>query len=143
MKNIVGRFAVSLFLLALVGTQAFAQVASTVCSASKLRGTYTFKMDGLNPGNTGFAAVGLQTFDGRGGFSTVNTISVGGSILNGYSFTGTYTVNPDCSGTMTANFGGGMTSTGYFVATQNGRQLYTITADPGAVVTGVFTKQVD
>ena len=143
MKTIVGRIAIAVFLLATVSTQSFAQVPSTACSTSRLRGTYTFKMEGFNPGTTAFAAVGLQTFDGHGGFSTVNTISVGGSIGAGYSFTGTYTVNPDCSGTMTANFGGGVTSTGYFVATQTGKQLYTIITDPGAVVTGVFTKQVD
>jgi len=143
MKTNFARIAFAFVLLAAAGTESFAQVPSTACSASRLRGTYTFKMEGSNPGTTGFAAVGLQTFDGRGGFSTVNTISVGGSIGAGDAFTGTYIVNPDCSGTMTADFGGGFTSTGYFVATQNGKQLYTIMTDPGSVVTGVFTKQGD
>jgi len=96
---------------------------------------------GVAPAPGRFAAVGTQTFDGAGNFSTTNYISVDGGI-GLFSFSGTYTVNPDCTGAGTAHFPGGITSSIYFVLVENGKHLYTISLDPGSVITGVFTKVV-
>jgi len=140
MKNNVSRIAVTLVTLsALIGPAARAE--GHPCSARELKGSYALKMDGsIPPGPVNFAAVGIQTFDAAGNFATTNTISVGGAIGLRYSFSGIYTLDPDCTGVMTAHFPGGITSTSYFVMLPNGKQLYTIGADPGSVTTGVFTR---
>jgi len=45
-------------------------------------------------------AVGLIAYDGQGAFVGADTVSIGGAIRP-RTFTGTYTINPDCTGTAT------------------------------------------
>jgi len=139
MKKMITRVAFTAVVLAGFCATVVAQDVSGKCSTSKLSGAYGFKIDGSN-GPARFAAVGVQNFDGHGNFSTVNTISIDGTVIQGISFTGTYTVNADCTGSMTANFGPGASSVMNFVVVDGGKQLYSITADPGAVVTGAFIR---
>ena len=138
MKTMITRVVVMVAVLTAFCAVATAQDTGK-CSTGKLSGSYGFKMDGSNgPGH--FAAVGVQTFDGHGNFSTVNTISVDGNVIPGIAFTGTYSVNADCTGTGTANFGPGSTSVVNFVVVDSGKQIYSISADPGSSFTGVFTR---
>ena len=141
MQSIIRKISFALVVLALVGSAAQAQGQGHRCSTNKLRGQYGFKIDGTSvaPSLARFAAVGTQTFDGAGNFSATNYISVEG-VIGLYSFTGTYTVNSDCTGVATAHFPGGMTSTVYFVIVESENRLYSISLDPGSVTTGVFTK---
>jgi hypothetical protein len=141
MQSIVRKISFALVALTLVGSTAQAQGASHRCSVNNLRGQYGFKIDGggVAPGPARFAAVGTQTFDGAGNFSATNYISVDG-VVGLYSFSGTYTVNSDCTGVGTAHFPGGATSSMYFVLVQSEKQFYTISLDPGSIMTGVFTK---
>lgn len=141
MQGIIQKSSFALVVLALTCSFAHAQGPWHRCSVNKLHGQYGFKIDGSNvaPAPGKFAAVGIQTFDGVGNFSATNYISVDGGV-GLFSFTGTYTVNSDCTGVMTAHFLGGITSSNYFVLVQDGKQFYTISLDPGSVITGVFTK---
>jgi hypothetical protein len=138
MKTLITRIALTLAMFGALSAAATAQDTGK-CSIGKLSGSYGFKMDGAN-GPAHFAAVGVQTFDGHGNFSTVNTISIDGNVIPGIAFTGTYTVNADCTGSGTANFGPGSTSVVNFVIVDSGKQIYTISADPGSTFTGVFTR---
>jgi hypothetical protein len=144
MQSIIRKISFALVVLALVGSAAHAQGPGHRCSVNKLHGQNGFKIDGsgVAPAPGRFAAVGTQTFDGAGNFSATNYISVDGGV-GLFSFSGTYTVNSDCTGVMTAHFPGGVTSSNYFVLVENEKTFYTISLDPGSVITGVFTKVVE
>ena len=75
-----------------------AQAASAKCSLSKLAGTYGLTTTGSIPAIGPVAAVGLITFDALGNISGSQTRSLNGDIAD-ETFTGTATVNPDCTGT--------------------------------------------
>jgi len=117
-----------------------AQVTKT-CDASHLNGGYGFRFDGTIVGEPGglFSAVGLQRFDGNGRISGTETISFLGLVMQ-MAFTGTYSVNSDCTGTMTATFSNGFVGRQNFVIVDGGKEIIGITVDPGAVLTGVFKK---
>jgi hypothetical protein len=78
------------------------------CSVATLTGSYGVVVTGANaPGhsvrgrnNIPNAAVGVITFDGAGNFSDTYTIVFNG-VASPASDVGTYTVNSDCSGTLT------------------------------------------
>jgi hypothetical protein len=88
------------------------------CSNASLNGTYGFSSQGFTEvtpdiGSAGFvpwAETGLIVYDGQGnvtsGTFTVSTTTANGGIIRG-TFTGTYVVNRDCSGTITADLGDG------------------------------------
>ena len=84
------------------------------CSNATLKGTFAYTASGFitaPPAMAGpFAGVGTQTFDGNGGTTATATLSQNGNILP-VTITGTYTVNPDCTGTFTIQaFPGGLKS---------------------------------
>ncbi len=81
---------------------ASAQPQGTSSTAS-VQGTWGFTDTGtvfLPTGPVPFAAVGIITGDAHGNFSGTQTTSVGGRISK-ETFTGTGTVNSDCTGTAT------------------------------------------
>ena len=55
---------------------------------------------------------------------------------------GTYTVNPDCTGTLTAHISPvGITTNLFFVIDDNRKELQVIQTDSGVVVTGIARRQ--
>jgi len=97
-----------LFALAVVVTTTSTVYAQ--CSDATLTGNYPFIYSGSNaPGHSvtgkntfGNAAVGVFTFDGAGTFTVSYTIVFNGhAISTSVPDTGTYTVNSDCTGTLT------------------------------------------
>ena len=75
------------------------------CSERTLKGAYGVTLSGLRPGVGGaleqFVGISMQTYDGRGNFTqTDNTHGPSGAATDQPGW-GTYTVNPDCSGTKT------------------------------------------
>jgi hypothetical protein len=106
-----------------------AQAASGKCSLSKLAGTYGLTTTGSIPSIGPVAAVGLITFDASGNISGTQTRSLNGDIAD-ETFTGTATVNSDCSGTDTVSvFESGVlvrTSTLKLVYDDNGRSARAI-----------------
>jgi len=81
------------------------------CSNATLAGRYAFIGDGFVPGGpppapmVPFATVGILTLDGRGNLSDKATVSNNGQISQNVN-PGTYTVNADCTGTMTITIPG-------------------------------------
>ncbi|HKU25259.1 MAG TPA: hypothetical protein VJQ54_07280 [Candidatus Sulfotelmatobacter sp.] len=82
--------------------------ASSGCSLSTLTGSYGFTQTGFftfpEKGGGGYAPtadVGVISFDGAGQFTANFTDSTNGKVTTGLSAPGTYTVNPDCTGTLT------------------------------------------
>ena len=110
------------------------------CSTASLLGSYAFQIDGSNV-NGPFAAVGKNTYDGKGGLSGVITISTNGAIVPAAPYTGTYTLNPDCTGTKSATIPLiGLTVHFYFVVDNNLREIRMIVTDPGSTVSGTAKK---
>ncbi|MGI8988933.1 MAG: hypothetical protein ACR2I2_05010 [Bryobacteraceae bacterium] len=82
------------------------------CSVATIAGSFGYTVTGtintpatpqLPPGP--FAAVGRLVFNGRGGLSTVRTLSVNGTIIRADSGSGTYSVNSDCTGSFDVSVG--------------------------------------
>jgi len=111
--------------------------AQTGCSNLTLKGTWADKDSGLIIGAGQFAGVNLETFDGNGHIAGSGYSSVNGAVSQG-SYSGTYTVNPDCTGTYTVTFsGGGPTVHAFFVIDYAGNELQIIITDQGNVITCV------
>jgi hypothetical protein len=76
------------------------------CSLTGSAGKYGFTLTGvviLGTGPVPIAAVGRAALDATGNVSGTESRSVGGGFAD-ETFTGTYSVNPDCTGTATLNF---------------------------------------
>src|SRR5215472_13882370 len=117
------------------------------CSNATLKGTFAEKDNGFipNPPPTPaslFAGVNLDTFDGKG---TITAIGFGTVDGNGgpQTETGTYRVNPDCTGTYEVQISpGGFTAHAFFVIDDGGNELQIIVTDPGNVITCIARKQL-
>ena len=113
-KIIMSSFAVGCALVCLAATMALGPGTSAaargaadarVCSVGMLRGLYLWTFDAQTnvDGNFVPTAVmqGLQ-FNGDGTtYNAFGTVNIGGTIIfDATGFSGTYTVNPDCTGTL-------------------------------------------
>jgi len=114
------------------------------CSAATLNGTYALTFSGFFtrgpvPGAinnfTPVAGGGLVTFDGNGNLSASETVSIGG-LITPVNVPGTYTVNSDCTGSLT-------TANAHLnlVIVRNGREILAVNTDQGHVVVDNFIKQ--
>ena len=133
--------AITVFALALAPT-----ANAKGCSNATLRGTFAEKDNGFipnpPPANPSlFAGVNLDTFDGKGTITAVGFATADG---NGapQTETGTYTVNPDCTGTYEVLISpGGFRAHAFFVIDDGGNELQIIVTDPGNVITCIARKQ--
>jgi hypothetical protein len=118
------------------------------CSNATLRGSFGYTATGtLLPAAVPaqlagpFGEIGRQTFDGNGNTTATATINANGNIIN-VTIQGTYTVSPDCTGSMTRNVSPlGVTAHDDLVIDDDGEELRTIATDPGAIETYVYRKQ--
>ncbi len=108
------------------------------CNLLTVKGSYGYLNTGSAFGTT-LASVGTMTFDGAGLVSGNDTNSFGGSISSS-PFTGSYTVNADCTGTVAVSFGF-FTINNNMVIVDNGKEIFIIETNPGSVATGVFKRQ--
>ena len=126
------------------GTSATARSAADggrVCSVGMLNGLYLSSWDGYaNLGGTLVpkAIMEGKRFNGDGTwFNEFGTVNIGGTtILNTGGFGGTYTVAPDCTGTISVPDGPGFN---IYVGAGAQKFWFTQTAGVGAVGLGVGT----
>jgi len=110
------------------------------CSLKSLKGCYGYSYTGNVSGSGPIAAVGPINFDGEGNTSATYSVNSGGMNFQG-SFTGTYTVNEDCTGAVTIHLPVlGISSNGRFVIVEEGKEALFMGTDPGVTVTGVARK---
>jgi hypothetical protein len=135
-RTTVKRIFSLLFVLAVVVTTRSTVYAQ--CSNATLTGSYGFKGDGFGTHNghgnaIPFAQVGVVTFDGAGNASFTTTQvfnSSGGELFE--AIPGTYTVNSDCTGTVTIeDFGLHF----YIVTVGGGAEFFAIQTDIGSTNT--------
>ena len=105
------------------------------CDQDAIRGTYQLVTNGANvTAGRLSAAVGIFAADGAGNLLGSVTTSDNGAIFRG-PFSGTYTVNSDCTGSV--EIPGGSFTQGDFVIDPKGDTLHIIVTNSGAVITGV------
>ena len=78
------------------------------CSEATLHGTYLFADDGFvikDNEKVPFASSGYEVYDGNGHTKGVSTTNVNGKITSKETFSGTYTIKADCTGTSTYSDG--------------------------------------
>lgn len=93
-------------LLATIFLSAAPSAHAQQCSSAGVAGKWGFTLTGaviLPTGPVPIAAVGRATIDAAGNASGTEARSVGGGFAE-ETLTGTLTVNPDCTGTITAKF---------------------------------------
>ena len=130
MKRIVSALlgvAVLAALMIVTTTSAHAQS----CNNASLTGNYGFTFSGFNAPGHGlipFAGEGLMTSDGAGNASATFNFSEDGHIVKNNPYTATYTVNSDCTGTMTSTDGNADMS---FVIVSGGAEVLFMCIDNG------------
>jgi hypothetical protein len=120
------------------GTSAMAQSDEGHCSNRTLSGAYGFAIEGLIlaiqggtlPSPLPLRAVAVTTFDGKGNLTQVDHYVVNGMPPSDpwLSSKGTYTVNANCTGTLTLNVPGNPLSPFnlYFVVLKLGKEIRTV-----------------
>jgi hypothetical protein len=110
------------------------------CSTASLHGTFGFTAAGTVDGIGPVARVGWETFDGKGNASGTATTSVNGTIYDS-TFTATYTVNPNCTGTFAEQDSAIGPVNDDMVIVDGGQEIQAISADSGGVITARWKKQ--
>jgi hypothetical protein len=135
------KFRFSLFLLtvALAASSTLTAHASA-CSNSTIRGRYAFTIHGqvFLPNGSTLLIDGLAktTFDGNGNLTQLDAIAVNGNVAPGWaSNTGTYSVNPDCTGTFTVTNGNQPPVHLQMIVAQSGNTIHDMVIDPGFATT--------
>lgn len=112
-----------------------AQGSQNWCSAFRLKGTYIFSGTGTFAPFGPFAAAGIATYDGLGKVQGTTTNSLAGTIYQNLAFTGAYTVNGDCTGSVIFTYtASGQTTSFDFVVTPQGDTVTSICTDTGGTL---------
>ena len=111
------------------------------CSTGILRGRYGLLLTGTIVGLGPATEIGSITFDGAGTLSGKLTASFNGAIIP-RTATGTYVVNPDCTGKISANITpGGPVEIDLVMVDSNGNKAFVIVTTPGLVFSGSLETQ--
>ena len=105
MKRKKGLTLLAGFLFATVALSTAPSAQAAQCSLAGAAGKYGFTLSGallLPTGPVPGAAVGTLTVDAEGKISGTEARNVGGGFAN-ETLTGSWTVNPDCTGTLTVD----------------------------------------
>jgi hypothetical protein len=128
-----------LLTLALIVSSPLMSHAST-CSNSTIHGSYAFTIHGqvFLPNGPTLLIDGLAktTFDGNGNLTQLDAIAVNGNVAPGWaSNTGTYSVNPDCTGSATITNGNQPPVHLQLIVAQSGNTIHDMVIDPGFATT--------
>jgi hypothetical protein len=111
--------------------------ASAACGNSNANGVYGFTIRGFAGPSTPVATVGLFTTDGAGNITSgKSTVSYDGTIES-TTFTGTYSIAANCTGTVTTNGPNNVTNH-YFAVLSGSKQdvIDLVGTDTGLTVSG-------
>jgi len=134
------RISLSLLILALAASSTLKAHASG-CTNLTIKGAWVNSLHGLIflPDGTSLVLTGVTktTYDGSGNLTALDASGVNGNVPTGWrTGTGTYTVNPDCTGTETISFPGQADIHAQFVLAQSGNKLHYVNVDPGISLSG-------
>jgi hypothetical protein len=133
-----------MILLLAATAAAWAQdIPQTTCTNASLKGDYGFTLTGTRPSApTPGAAIetvigtAMTHFDGNGNLTQIDNIhgSVTGFIAPDRAGSGIYSINPDCTGTMTLSSSGSPTLTLQVVVVDDGNEVRTAVVAPAPVM---------
>jgi len=106
------------------------------CSLRTLKGTYVYHCAGVqivNEQPVHFAFAGKDQYNGDGTMTGVYSFSDNGAISQHVSYTGTYTVNPDCTGALTTKDENGLVTHVDLFFGRDGAEVSIVWTDPGFV----------
>ena len=120
--------------------------AQTGCSAASLKGSYALSMSGFFYDPDGiqgvYGAAGLAVADGTGGITGTETLNLDGTPARGLQFTGSYTVNNDCTGSLSLKDSQGNAIVNMdLVIAGGGKNVSLVDYDPNVIVNGTATLQ--
>jgi hypothetical protein len=113
---------------------------ASACSDATIRGTYSFTLQGriLLPDGSSLLLDGLakQTYDGKGNLTQVDAVATNGNAAPGWrAGSGTYSVSPDCTGSLTLSIPGMADLHVQFIVSQSGNRIRQVVMDPGVATT--------
>lgn len=123
--------------------------AQSGCDLSTLTGNYAFRQPGFTSKNVKgtplpIAVGGVATFDGAGNFSATFTDMSPGKptyIATQGNGAGTYTVNSDCTGSISFTSGTAAGITANLVIIGGGTEVFGVNTTPFVIATADFKKQ--
>jgi hypothetical protein len=134
----------------LVATGTAKKIAPEGCSLATFKGKYalfgegtiTGQIPGFPPPPFPAAHIGIFAADGAGNFSGADTNSIAGMVVPG-TFTGTYTVDPDCteSATITTSLGLVVHEAGTITGPKGHQEIHKIVTDAGWVFADTAKRQ--
>jgi hypothetical protein len=144
-NTIAKTFTIAAVTVLALGVAATAKADNKGCTNATLNGTFAYTSTGTitsPPEIAGpIAEVGTQSFDGKGGTTATAMISSSGSV-DQLTITGTYIVNPDCTGTLKLQVLPYMITVDvYFVIADNLNELQMVETDLGFVITRIARRQ--
>ena len=141
----------SLFILFALMTSGVSAVASPAsagdqCSLATMKGAYLYAQDGIILGksadkNQPFAQAGREYYDGKGGMSGIYTENLNGIIIRG-NYKGTYTVEANCSGTITFEDDRKIVSRYDIYATKGGSEFVYVQTDSNTITAAYERRRV-
>jgi hypothetical protein len=130
----------ALVLLTLGGlVTAHAESEHAACNNKLIEGSYGFTIEGNKLGGPGpigpQVGVAMTEFDGKGGLTQIDTVTVNGEVVADFTHTpatGTYAVNSDCTGSFTISFADGRPPViANFVVVEDGLEIDTVVISAG------------
>jgi hypothetical protein len=127
------------------------------CNNRTLKGTYVFTQDGIEsraPSTSQpagdrrpFGYAGVEKYDGRGGFTGLNTLATARrpdqvpttSVSEFVTYSGTYTVNQDCTVVWTSTDADGFTSNYHLFLSPDGEKFTFISVSAEVIIDDVPT----
>jgi hypothetical protein len=144
-STVAKTFAIAAVAALALGLAPTAKADNNGCSNTTLKGAFVDNASGFSTSPPAMAGplggVLTETFDGKGAMTGSGVLSLNGNIV-AVTSKATYSVNPDCTGTYTAETSPlGITAHYFFVILENGNAFKWICTDPGVVLSGVARKQ--
>lgn len=134
------RISLLLVILALAASSTLTAHAR-VCNNMTIKGAWVNSLHGLIflPDGSSLVLTGVTktTYDGLGNSTELDASGVNGNVPPGWrTGSGSYTVNPDCTGTETISFPGQPDVHAQFVVAQSGNKLHFVNVDAGISLSG-------
>jgi hypothetical protein len=110
------------------------------CSNRTLSGNYGFTLEGVLLGpNLPIRGVVMQHYDGKGNITQVDHVVVGGfpPAQEWQPGTGTYSVNPDCTGTAVLHTPANPEVNLHFVVVKRGTEIHQVVDGDAVTATGI------
>lgn len=116
----------------------------TTCDATSLKGRYSIKFTGTAYDSQYYtyllSEIGFMTFDGAGNFTGTDTYNFDGAATR-RTLTGTYTINSDCTGSMTVNASDKSTMIGDIAVLLGTKEVNFTQTDAGWIFSGTLKFQ--